>query len=234
MKHRYAAIFGYNEYSKQIFQQIKESYKNVGLFVISDTEFLSAKNDGINVEKFDLSDDWSAIEARFDMSSLIVFCALNDDAENVFLTISLRATFEKLFIIALAQDSESMMKMKSAGADKVIPILQIAANVIADILGKPIMTQVLHDVLYEDSPLTIMEMEIKENSPLNGLYLHDVHFKRDFDLILLAIVDQEMGTTFSFASKGQNHHIDEGDILVFMGYKDKLHRLKEWNEGVRG
>jgi len=234
MKHRCAAIFGYNEYSKQIFQQIKESYKNVGLFVISDTEFLSAKNDGINVEKFDLSDDWSAIEARFDMSSLIVFCALNDDAENVFLTISLRATFEKLFIIALAQDSESMMKMKSAGADKVIPILQIAANVIADILGKPIMTQVLHDVLYEDSPLTIMEMEIKENSPLNGLYLHDVHFKRDFDLILLAIVDQEMGTTFSFASKGQNHHIDAGDILVFMGYKDKLHRLKEWNEGVRG
>lgn len=232
MKHHCAAIFGYNEYSKQIVKQIKGTYRNIGLFVLSDAEFFEAQNDGYSVEKFDLSDDWEAIEVRFDVNSLIVFCALNDDAENVFLTISLRAMFEKLFIITLAQDNESMMKMKSAGADKVMPILQIAANVIADILGKPIMTQVLHDVLYEDSDLTIMEMEIGVNSPINGQYLHDIHFKRDFDLILLAIVDQEQGTTFSFASKGQNHHIDEGDILVLMGYKDKLQRLKEWNAGA--
>ncbi|MDP3466177.1 MAG: NAD-binding protein [Sulfuricurvum sp.] len=232
MKQRCAAIFGYNEYSKQIVKQLQGTYQNVGLFVMSDAEFLEAQNDGINAEKFDLSDDWDMIGGRFDVNALIVFCALNDDAENVFLTISLRATFEKLFIIALAQDNESMMKMKSAGADKVMPIVQIAANVIADILGKPIMTHVLHDILYEDSPLTIMEMEISEHSPINGQYLHDIHFKRDFDLILLAIVDQEMGTTFSFASKGHNHHIDAGDILVLMGYQEKLNRLREWNDGV--
>ncbi|MDO9208230.1 MAG: NAD-binding protein [Sulfuricurvum sp.] len=233
MKQRCAAIFGYNEYSKQIVKQLQGTYQNVGLFVMSDAEFLEAQNDGINAEKFDLSDDWDMIGGRFDVNALIVFCALNDDAENVFLTISLRATFEKLFIIALAQDNESMMKMKSAGADKVMPIVQIAANVIADILGKPIMTHVLHDILYEDSPLTIMEMEITEQSPINGQYLHDIHFKRDFDLVLLAIVDQELGTTFSFASKGHNHHIDAGDILVLMGYQEKLNRLKQWNDGAK-
>lgn len=232
MKPRCAAIFGYNEYSKQIVKQITSTFDNVGVFVIDDVEFLEAKNDGINAGRFDLSDDWQSIEAQFDVEGLVVFCALADDAENVFLTISLRATFEKLFIIALAQDNESMMKMKSAGADKVMPILQIASNVIHDILSKPIMTQVLHDVLYEDSPLNIMEVEVGDTSPFNGLYLHDLHFKRDFDLILLAIVDQEMGTTFSFASKGHNHHIDAGDILVFMGYTDKLNLIKQWNDGV--
>jgi Trk K+ transport system NAD-binding subunit len=232
MKQRCAAIFGYNEYSKQIVKQIRGVYDNVGVFVRDEAELLEAKNDGIAADRFDLSDDWQSIEAQFDVEGLIVFCALADDAENVFLTISLRATFDKLFIIALAQDNESMMKMKSAGADKVIPILQIAANVIHDILTKPIMTQVLHDVLYEDSPLTIMEIEVGESSPLNGQYMHDLHFKRDFDLILLAIVDQEMGTTFSFASKGHNHHIDAGDILVFMGYTEKLNVIKQWNNGV--
>ncbi|MDO9305311.1 MAG: NAD-binding protein [Sulfuricurvum sp.] len=232
MKPRCAAIFGYNEYSKQIVKQITSTFDNVGVFVIDEVEFLEAKNDGINAGRFDLSDDWQSIEAQFDVEGLVVFCALADDAENVFLTISLRATFEKLFIIALAQDNESMMKMKSAGADKVMPILQIASNVIHDILSKPIMTQVLHDVLYEDSSLNIMEVEVGDTSPFNGLYLHDLHFKRDFDLILLAIVDQEMGTTFSFASKGHNHHIDAGDILVFMGYTDKLNLIKQWNDGV--
>lgn len=233
MKPRCAAIFGYNEYSKQIVKQIRDVYENVGVFVIDEAELLEAQEDGIRADRFDLSDDWQSIEAQFDVEGLIVFCALTDDAENVFLTISLRATFDKLFIIALAQDNESMMKMKSAGADKVMPILQIAANVINDILTKPIMTQVLHDVLYEDSLLSIMEIEVGDASPLNGQYLHDLHFKRDFDLILLAIVDQEMGTTFSFASKGHNHHIDAGDILVFMGYAEKLNIIKQWNNGVR-
>jgi len=232
MKPRCAAIFGYNEYSKQIVKQISGVYQNVGVFVIDEAELLEAQNDGIVADRFDLSDDWQSIEAQFDVDGLIVFCALSDDAENVFLTISLRATFDKLFIIALAQDNESMMKMKSAGADKVMPILQIAANVINDILTKPIMTQVLHDVLYEDSFLSIMEVEVGEISPFNGQNLHDLHFKRDFDLILLAIVDQEMGTTFSFASKGHNHHIDAGDILVFMGYAEKLNVVKQWNDGV--
>ncbi|MDD4854469.1 MAG: NAD-binding protein [Sulfuricurvum sp.] len=232
MKPRCAAVFGYNEYSKQIVKQIRDVYENVGVFVIDEAEFLEAQEDGITADRFDLSDDWQSIEAQFDVEGLIVFCALNDDAENVFLTISLRATFDRLFIIALAQDNESMMKMKSAGADKVMPILQIAANVINDILTKPIMTQVLHDVLYEDSLLSIIEIEVGDASPLNGKYLHDLHFKRDFDLILLAIVDQAMGTTFSFASKGHNHHIDAGDILVFMGYAEKLNVIKQWNDGV--
>jgi Trk K+ transport system NAD-binding subunit len=233
MKPHCAAIFGFNEYSKQIVKQISSTYDNVGVFVINEAEFLEAKNNGINAGRFDLSDDWQSIEAQFDVDGLVVFCALADDAENVFLTISLRATFDKLFIIALAQDNESMMKMKSAGADKVMPILQIASNVIHDILSKPIMTQVLHDVLYEDSPLNIIEIEVSEKSPLNGTYLHDLHFKRDFDVILLAIVDQELGTTFSFASKGHNHHIDAGDILVFMGYEEKLTIIKQWNDGVK-
>lgn len=233
MKPHSAAIFGYNEYSKEIVKQIRGLYDNVRVFVIDEAEFLEAQDDGITADRFDLSDDWELIESQFDVDRLIAFCALADDAENVFLTISLRATFDKLFIITLAQDNESMMKMKSAGADKVMPILQIAANVINDILSKPIMTQVLHDILYEDSLLTIMELEIGLNSPFNGQYLHDLHFKRDFDLILLAIVDQEMGTTFSFASKGHNHHIDAGDILVFMGYAEKLNVIKQWNDGVK-
>jgi Trk K+ transport system NAD-binding subunit len=90
----------------------------------------------------------------------------------------------------------------------------------------------LHDVLYEDSDLSVMEMEVSGVSPLCGTHLHDTHFKRDFDVVLLAIVDHELGTTFNFASHGHNHHIDAGDILVVMGYKEKLEYLKRYAQGV--
>lgn len=231
MKEVCAAVFGYNAYSKEVIKNIKDHYSTVGVFVLTDDELALAQNDGIVAEKFDLSDDWKMIEERFDVEELVVFCTLADDAHNVFLIISLRSVFEKLSIVALAQNNESMLKVKSAGANKVMPILQIAANIIGDILVKPIVTSVLHDVLYEDSDLNIMEMEVSKTSPLCGMYLHDTHFKDDFDIVLLAIVDHEMGTTFNFTSHGHNHHIDAGDTLVVMGYKEKLEHLKRYVQG---
>lgn len=219
---RSAAVFGFNEYSRQIATQIRNIYQDFALFVINEEEKSAALQAGFLVELFDLSEDWQGIEQQFEVENLIVFCALANDAENVFLTISLRATFEKLHIVALAQDNESAIKMKSAGANKVLPSLQIAANVITDMLEKPVVTKVLHDVLYEDGLLNIVEIEVTRYSSFVGKYLHEIHFKSEYDVILLAIVDHEMGTTFSFASKGHNHHIDPGDVLVVIGYQDKL------------
>jgi voltage-gated potassium channel len=223
---RSAAVFGFNEYSQQIARHVRNVYQNFALFVMTKEEEKAAFEAGFLVELVDLSDDWSRIEKHFDVKSLIVFCALANDSENVFLTISLRAQFEKLNIVALAQDNESASKMKSAGANKVLPSLQIAANVISDMLEKPIVTKVLHDVLYQDGLLNIIEIEVPKNSIFVGKYLHDIHFKSEYDVILLAIVDHEMGTTFSFASKGHNHHIDPHDVLVVIGYQDKLEALK--------
>lgn len=222
---RSAAVFGFNEYSRQIAAQVRNIYQDFALFVINEEEKNSALQAGFLVEIFDLSEDWHGIEQQFEVESLIVFCALANDAENVFLTISLRATFEKLNIVALAQDNESAIKMKSAGANKVLPSLQIAANVITDMLEKPVVTKVLHDVLYEDGLLNIVEIKVTPYSEFVGKYLHEIHFKSKYDVILLAIVDHEMGTTFSFASKGHNHHIDPGDVLVVIGYQDKLDAL---------
>lgn len=231
MVRTYAAIFGYNEYSKQILHQVKSIYREITLFVSSSAEMMAAQNDGLAAELFDLGDEWKSIEERFDVRRLSVFCALNNDAENVFLTISLRASFDSIFIIALAQNHESMLKMKSAGADKVMPVLQIAANVIGDIISKPSVTQVLHEILYEDDGFGVMEVKIEPTSSLVGTYLYDTDFKTQFDLILLAMVDHERENAFSFAVEGYNHHIDAGDILVFVGDKKKLTGFKQWARG---
>jgi voltage-gated potassium channel len=223
---RSAAVFGFNEYSQQIARHVRNIYQDFALFVMTQEEEKAAFQAGFLVELVDLSDDWTRIEEHFDVKSLIVFCALANDSENVFLTISLRAQFDKLHIVALAQDNESATKMKSAGANKVLPSLEIAANVISDMLEKPIVTKVLDDVLYKDGLLNIIEIEVPKHSDFVGKYLHDIHFKSEYDVILLAIVDHEVGTTFSFASKGHNHHIDPHDVFVVIGYQDKLDALK--------
>lgn len=231
MKYRNAIVFGFNEFARQIAIQIKDEYDHFSLFVMNDEEYNSAVQEGFLVERFDLSEEWESIEKRFDLSSLIVFCALEDDAENVFLTISLRSVFWDLPIIALSGDYESSAKLKSAGANKVMPKLQITANVITEMLEKPTVTEVLHNILYEESSLKIAQITIPEGSFLVGRYLHDIDFSKEYGLLVLAVVDHAFSATFSFTSKGHNHHIDPEDVIVVIGYDDKISALKAAIEG---
>jgi len=225
MSFQSAIVFGYNEYAKQIAQKVSHEYETFIVFVLDEASQNEAIKDGFRSEIFDLSDEWQSIEDCCNPEGLITFCALDNDAENVFLTISLRASFEKITIIAMAGDQESAAKLKSAGADKVMPILQITANIITEMLEKPTVTGVLHDLLYENSTLKIVQITVPENSFIIGKYLHEIEWREAYDVVVLAIVDHELSATFSFTSKGHNHHIDAGDILVVVGYEDKIDAL---------
>lgn len=227
MSYQSAIVFGFNEYAKQIAMQIAPEYLSFAIFVMTEAERSAAKAAGFEVALFDLGEDWKLIEERFDPESLIVFCALEKDAENVFLTISLRSIFEELPIIALAGDHESAAKMKSAGANKVMATQQITANIITEMLEKPTVTEVLHDILYEQSFLKIAQISVPENSFLVGKHLHDIDWGEEFDVLVLAIVDHQLSATFSFTSKGHHHHIDPEDILVVVGYEDSISALSE-------
>jgi voltage-gated potassium channel len=227
MSYQSAIVFGFNEYAKQIALQIAPEYPSFAVFVMNESELNAAKTAGFDAALFDLGEDWKVIEERFDTNSLIVFCALDKDAENVFLTISLRSIFEELPIIALAGDNESSAKMKSAGANKVMATQQITANIITEMLEKPTVTEVLHDILYEQSFLKIAQITVPENCFLIGKHLHEVDWGEEFDLLVLAIVDHQLSATFSFTSKGHHHHIDPDDILVVVGYDDSIAALSE-------
>lgn len=231
MRYQSALVFGFNEYAKQIIRQIADTYPRFAVFVMNETEKGLAEEAGYESELFDLSENWESIEERFDPQSLIAFCALEDDAENIFLTISLRSAFEELPIIALASDHESAAKLKSAGANKVMPILQITANIITEMLEKPTVTDVLHQILYEDSALKIAQLTVPEGSFLVGKYLHDIDWSVEYDVLVLAVVDHELSATFSFTSRGHNHYIDPGDVFVVVGYEDKIEALSNALEG---
>ncbi len=227
MRDRSAIVFGFNEYAKEIARQVADEYALVAVFVMNETEKEAAEAKGYETEMFDLSEEWRTIEERFDPKRLNVYCALEDDAENVFLTISLRTVFEELPIIALAQDNESAAKLQSAGANKVLATQQITASIMTEMLEKPTVRGVLHDILYENSPLKIVQLSVPEGSFLVGKHLYDVDWASEYDVLVLAVVDHELSAAFSFTSKGHNHHIDGGDLLIVAGYEDKIAALSQ-------
>jgi voltage-gated potassium channel len=48
-----------------------------------------------------------------------------------------------------------------------------------------------------------------------------------YGILLIGMIDEEMGHTFVFITTGINHRIDAGDTLVCMGPKDKLNMFEK-------
>lgn len=217
MNTKTALIFGYNEYTREIVKNISHKYENIKVFK---EEGCLDKLDlqKYEVEIFDFSDSWSDLGNRYDIKNSVAFCVLEDDAENIFLTISLRSTFKNLKIIALSKNKESANKLTMAGANKVIPVVETVASIISEILQKPVITEVLHDILYEHSDLKIAQIKIEEIGCFDGRYPSDVDWSREHGIVVLSIIHEDLSSEFIYSSKAKHHPIKKGDILVIVGY----------------
>ena len=207
-----ALIFGLNDFTYEIEKNIASHYKNIHIFQLA--------KEGEN--SFDLSDNWDNLSSKVDINDCVAFCVLEDMAENIFLTISLRDAFKDLTIVALAEDRESADKLTLAGATRVLPTTQTTANVIVEMLEKPIVTEVLHDILYEKSALQIAQIKIEDHTVFDGKYPADIEWSRDHGIIVISVVHEDMSREFIYSSQAKHHIIKSGDIFVVVGYEQDI------------
>ena len=228
MKQTNALIFGYNEYGLEIAKNIFSKYSNVTLFSLDNTDSIIDNDTGLKVEKFDLSDDWSSLINDYDLEDSIVFCSLEDIAKNIFLTISLRSAFENLFVVALTNNNESANKLRMAGASKVIPIVETTANMIVDMLKKPIITKILHEILYENSDLKIEQVKIVNAKQFDGKYPADIEWSRDHGVLVISIAHEDGSSEFIYSSKTKHQLIVNGDIFIVVGYETDIKEFEKF------
>ncbi len=227
MKHTNALIFGYNEYGLEIAKNIAHRYEKVIVFTLDDMPISIDNKLKLDIEKFDLSDDWDYINSKYKIEKCRVFCALMDESKNIFLTISLRSTFKNLSIIALANNNEDANKLRMAGASKVIPIVETTANIITDMLKKPILTHVLHGILYEDNDLKVVQIKVNKAEYFDGRYPADIEWSRDHGLLVLSIVHEDTTREFIYSSKSKHNFIKNGDIFIAVGYETDLDEFRK-------
>jgi voltage-gated potassium channel len=216
-----AIIFGYNEYTLQIAHALQDTHRDVALYVMED-ELQAARQSGLSVYEFDLTDDWSQLEEKYDIGELTIFCVLQDSAQNIFLTISLRSIFEDVLIIALSQNQESERKLKSAGANKTISITQTTANIITEMIERPFVTKILNDILYGGNTLKIAEIEITNQSPIIGIKIADIEWKKEYGVIVLAVVKRDFTTSFIYTKTANQEPLAAEETLIVIGSDDDI------------
>lgn len=220
------AIFGYNHLSYEVLKRLNLELHDV---VIADQD---ASKVACAIER-----DYKAINIDFrndDELRLVgignglerLFCFLPEDSDNVFLTLSARAIDSELKIIAAVEDPDCIDKLIAAGANKVIDPYQICGRKFYDLIKKPEITSVLDDTVFGQGDLQVAEITITTHSPLIDKQVGELKLNVDYNLILIGIIDKELGDDFHFIMGERQHKLDIGDVLLVLGPDKAIQNFK--------
>jgi len=220
IKHR-ICIFGYGNHGKFIARGLNSEDFDIIIVVATKENYKSAKVDGFeNVLLMDVTNDDELKKISLNDDTQLV-CVMDDEHLNVFLTLSLRSLYPNIYILSISDSINVTKKLKMAGANKVIDLYEVSANEIYNLLDRPVATQLLEEFVLNKNGITFKEMVIPQNSFLDGKMVDDIDFAK-YGVLLVGMIDEEMGHSFVFITAGIEHKLDSGDTMVCVGYSDKL------------
>ena len=224
-------IYGYSNLGFKIANSLRNSNYEVIVVDFDENNYKKALTDNFKAFNKELLIDEELIEIGIEDNIKAFYCVSDSANNNFFVTLSVRNLNKDTKIISKANSKQDSKKMLLAGASKVINPYEIGALKIFRLLEKPIISHILDKILFGNSSLNIEEFPITDGSYLDGKYLKDFDFSKNFNIILVGITDKEISDDFIFNSYLKEHKIDVGDTLVAIGYKENLDKFNKYIKG---
>lgn len=221
------AVFGYSIMSLEAMTRLNPEQYSI-VFIANDdavAALVAEKGFDTKVIDFRNDDELRAIGIGTDID--ILFCFYPRDSDNVFLTISARAIDKNITIVAIVDDPESEEKLRAAGANKIIDPYEICGRKTHEMLTKPDITNILDDTVFGRYDLNMAQIEVLEGSCLENTKTSDLRLSEKHNLILIGVVDKELGDQLHFAIGEKEHCLDVGDVLVVMGPSREIKAFKK-------
>lgn len=222
------AIYGYTTLGSKIAHILEDKKYEVIVVDFERAGIKKATKDGFKTFDSTLLNDNDLIEVGINKDIDALFCVSYNNKNNLFVTLSARNLSKNLKIVTISKTKSEATKLQIAGATKVLNPNEIGAFRIYRYMSKPLMLRVLDDILFSKSDLSISEIYIEDNSLLKGMFLKDMTVHKDYNILLLGIMDEELSDKFIFNTKRINHKIDEGDVLVVVGKNEDLENFSNY------
>jgi voltage-gated potassium channel len=153
-----------------------------------------------------------------------LIAASDDDADNLYITLSARAQNEHLFIVARASTEDAAKKLHLAGADRVVQPYQAAGRVMANLLLRPQVSAFV-DVVTSASgeDLRFEEIEVTMASGQGGRSIRDIDIRRQTGALVVALRKRDGSFDTTPTPEAV---LDVGDVLIAAGTEEELRALE--------
>jgi voltage-gated potassium channel len=183
----------------------------------------TAMEDGVLAVEADASREDVLKRVGIDRARGLI-AAVGTDAENVYAVLSARGLRPDLFIVGRAETEDATIKLKRAGADRVLSPYQIGAAQMAQTALRPAVVDFVDLATGTDNlELSMEEVAIAPGSALADQTLVAANLRQRFGVIVVGIQHEDGHMEFNPASDSTIH---VGDKLVVLGRADSLKQLE--------
>ena len=169
------------------------------------------------------TDDDDLREAGLEQARGLI-AASDDDADNLYITLSARAVKDDLFIVARASNEDAAKKLRLAGADRIVQPYQAAGRVMANLILRPQVTAFV-DVVTTASgnDLRFEEIEVTTACGQGGKSIRDLDIRKETGALVVAL--RKRDGTFD-TTPTPEAVLDIGDVLIAAGTEEELRALE--------
>jgi voltage-gated potassium channel len=150
--------------------------------------------------------------------------ASDDDADNLYITLSARAANPNLLIVARASNEDASRKLRLAGADRIVQPYQAAGRVMANLMLRPQVTAFVDVVTSAGgSDLRFEEIEVTSACGQGGKSIRDLDVRKETGALIVALRKRDG----SFDTTPTPEAVLEvGDVLIAAGTEEELRALE--------
>ncbi len=155
-----------------------------------------------------------------------LIAVLGDDADNLYICLTARSLNPKLRIIARVTESESIDKLKKAGADYCFSPEKIGGVRLAAAALRPAVTSFFDAILRgEYLNLLLDEVVVKEFASIIGKTLKESEISKNIGIVIPAI--KPASAEKLIFNPSSDTVINQGDTLIIFGSPDQIKQLRK-------
>ncbi|NLH47139.1 MAG: potassium channel protein [Myxococcales bacterium] len=155
--------------------------------------------------------------------------AIGSDAEAVFIILTARDHNPDLFIVARALEEKNELKLRRAGANRVLSPYRFIGKRMASSILSPAIIDMLDSIMYSGELDLAMEgLLVYSSSPVAGKSLRDSGIREKLGLMIIGIRKAHGNIHFNPTA---DEVIEPGDTLISIGEKDSLRKLTDFLSG---
>lgn len=223
-------ICGFGRIGSLVADMLRES--GVELVVIDNQSTVTQRleQDHVHYILGEATEDESLLAAGIDRARGLV-ATVSSDADNVYIVLTAKGMRPDLFVIARATEPGSELKLKRAGADKVVSPYFIGARRIAQTVLRPSVADFVDLTFHSpDMALQMEELVVRQGTDIDGVALKDSGIRQKLDVIVLGVKKADGKMLFNPAA---NTVVDAGDTLIALGPRASMQKLGSFVSGQK-